>query len=574
MNLKKLRKSMGCLMLTGSMILAASQPAAAAAVSDLSAAKPAATDTVSSLAAPKPANTVSSLAASKPADTDTVSSLAAPKPADTDTVSSLAASKPAATDTVSSLASPKPADTITASGLSAAQQQETGESETTAVKESESERQTDGQTEPASESETEQQTEPTSVKPVDLERVTEPQSGSESETKDSESTEPQSSKQTESESEPQSGKQKNDKEDSSKRVVDMSGMPIEMTEIEKPVGENTQEDHSDANANLTTNIIAGNGIYLSELANTYYLTFEEGFSEVMDEIEADFRQWLDKPEDFLARNWQDVLAVYVLRTREETGKRQMTLGKASKKELERIFFLMNIRSDSTLTRKLSKEVDLEQEICSLTADDYAQMTNVSDEEKEILDKYTGSECRKLCSIITAAKGFVRGEVGEGVSEERISIVAAACSLVGKVGYFWGGKSYARGWDSLWGKPMTVTAGGSKSTGTSRGYGLDCSGFVCWSFYNGLNGTDGGIGNHTTTQWNASEMVDSHEAKPGDLVFYKGPEAGDQNHVGLVIGKNENGSLLVAHCSSSRNGVVVGEAWSSGFKYVRRPLHLK
>ncbi|MCI5994832.1 MAG: NlpC/P60 family protein, partial [Blautia sp.] len=225
-------------------------------------------------------------------------------------------------------------------------------------------------------------------------------------------------------------------------------------------------------------------------------------------------------------------------------------------------------------KKLSKEVDLEQEICPLYADDYAELKNLGEEEREILEKYTAGECRKLCAIITAAKGFVRGEVGEDVSEERVAIVAAACSLVGKVGYFWGGKSYAIGWDSMWGDPATVTAGGSKSTGRTRRYGLDCSGFVCWSFYNGLGGTDGGIGNHTTTQWNASEMVESGDARPGDLVFYDSPAAGDQNHVGLVIGKNNDGSLLVAHCSSSKNGVVVGEAWSSGFKYVRSPRSLK
>ena len=136
------------------------------------------------------------------------------------------------------------------------------------------------------------------------------------------------------------------------------------------------------------------------------------------------------------------------------------------------------------------------------------------------------------------------------------------------------KSYAMGWDTRWGEPSKVTAGGSVSTGTTRGFGLDCSGFVCWAFYNALGGTDGGIGNHTTTQWNASEMVDGNEALPGDLVFYASPEAGDRNHVGVVVGRNSDGSLIVAHCSSSQNGVVIGEAWSSGFKYVRRPVFLK
>jgi hypothetical protein len=347
-------------------------------------------------------------------------------------------------------------------------------------------------------------------------------------------------------------------------------------EIKKPKTQENdkQEDHSDANANLTSNIIAGNGIYLEELSGTYGLTFDDDFKDVMDEIEDDFCQWLEKPDEFVAENWQDVLAVYVLRTREATGSKSMTLDQTSKEELEKIFFLMNIRSDSSLTKKLSKEIEVDKEICSLTVEDYIELKNLDENEQQVLESYTSTKCRQLCAVVTAAKGFVRGEVGEGVSEERIAIVAAACSLVGKVGYFWGGKSYAIGWDSLWGNPTTVTAAGSKSTGTSRGYGLDCSGFVCWSYYNGLNGSDGGIGNHTTTQWNASEMVDSADAKAGDLVFYNSPVAGDQNHVGLVIGKNSDGSLLVVHCSSSKNGVVVGEAWSSGFKYVRSPLSLE
>ncbi len=422
--------------------------------------------------------------------------------------------------------------------------------------ESESERQTESETHTSDQEETK----------VAIDVETETETPTESEPVTDETEEPTS------DTEKPNGDDSGDKE-KVPQIVDRNDPKDELEQIDHPGREDGQEDHSDANANLTTNIIAGNGIYLSELSGTYYLTFEDHFSKVMDEIEKDFKQWLDKPEQFIARNWQDVLAVYVLRTRETTGNRQITLDQGAKEELEKIFFLMNIRGDSSIAKKLSKEVDLDAEICPLTVKDYAELKNLGAEEKEILDKYTTAECKKLCAVITAAKGFVRGEAGPGVSEERVSIVAAACSLVGKVGYFWGGKSYAIGWDSLWGEPMTVTAGGSKSTGRSRGFGLDCSGFVCWSFYNGLGGTDGGIGNHTTSQWNASEMVESKDAQPGDLVFYDSPEAGDQNHVGLVIGKNADGSLLVAHCSSSRNGVVVGEAWSSGFKYVRRVMSL-
>ena len=301
--------------------------------------------------------------------------------------------------------------------------------------------------------------------------------------------------------------------------------------IKKPDDGLKEEDHSDANANLTTNIIAGNGVYLEQLQGTYNLQFEDGFESIMNEIEADYKDWLDHPDQFVATNWQQVLAVYVLQYKQEHGNGAIVMDASSKPELEKVFFLMNIRSTSSMANKLSGDVDHSKETYPMTVKDYEELRNLDANSKEILDKYTSDDCKLLCAMITASKGFVREEVGPDVSEERIAIVSAACSLIGKVGYFWGGKSYAIGWDNLWGNPMTITSAGSKSTGTSRGFGLDCSGFVCWSYFNGLNGSDGGIGNHTSTQWNASTMVDSATAKPGDMVFYNSPAAGDQNHIG-------------------------------------------
>ena len=64
---------------------------------------------------------------------------------------------------------------------------------------------------------------------------------------------------------------------------------------------------------------------------------------------------------------------------------------------------------------------------------------------------------------------------EDLSPEREAVVRTACSLVGKVNYFWGGKSLVIGWDARWGEVRQVTAAGSSTTGTYRPYGLDCSG---------------------------------------------------------------------------------------------------
>lgn len=397
-------------------------------------------------------------------------------------------------------------------------------------------------------------------------------------------------------------------------------------DIQKPDDESEQVDHSDAAADYASNIIAGNSVYLGELSSEYGISFDEEFEKTMDKIEADYKEFLDKPEDFLAENWQDVLAVYVMKYGQDAG---IKMDKSCRDDLEQIFFLMNVRSNSAILRKLEKiqkeevsetegrsaetekaaeveestetekaaeaeestetekEADAEEstetkkvaeadakEYRALSVQDYIALYGADEEQTAILEKYTSTKCRQLCAIVTASKGFVRSEAGNDVSEERVSIVAAACSLIGKVGYFWGGKSYAIGWDDSWGSPMTVSAEGSKSSGTVRSYGLDCSGFVAWSYYNGLGGKDAGIGNHTTTQWNASEMVDSQSARPGDLVFYHPASAGDDNHVGIVVGVNDNGSLLVVHCSSSQNGVMTGEAWSAGFQYVRSPLGLE
>ena len=68
-------------------------------------------------------------------------------------------------------------------------------------------------------------------------------------------------------------------------------------------------------------------------------------------------------------------------------------------------------------------------------------------------------------------------------------------FVGKVNYFWGGKSSAIGWDSAWGTMRRVTAAGSPSSGTIRAYGLDCSGFVTWAFNNSSMGYAVGHGTY-------------------------------------------------------------------------------
>ena len=147
---------------------------------------------------------------------------------------------------------------------------------------------------------------------------------------------------------------------------------------------------------------------------------------------------------------------------------------------------------------------------------------------------------------------------------RKAVVETAVQLVGKVSYFWGGKSLALGWDDRWGTPMEVTAAGSGSTGTVRPFGLDCSGFVDWSFYNATNGAYlPGRGGGAATQHSYCTDISWSEAQPGDLVFYPG-----DTHVGIVGGRDADGNLLIVHCSGGANGVVI--TGSAGFTSVARP----
>ena len=158
------------------------------------------------------------------------------------------------------------------------------------------------------------------------------------------------------------------------------------------------------------------------------------------------------------------------------------------------------------------------------------------------------------------------DLPEGLSPEREAVVRTACSLVGKVNYFWGGKSLVIGWDARWGELRQVTAAGSSTTGTYRPYGLDCSGFVDWVFYNATNGSYIiGHGGGATMQHSYCTDISWEDARPGDLVFYP-----DNSHVGIVGGRDANGELLIIHCASGYNNVVI--TGKEGFTSVGRPQY--
>lgn len=154
---------------------------------------------------------------------------------------------------------------------------------------------------------------------------------------------------------------------------------------------------------------------------------------------------------------------------------------------------------------------------------------------------------------------------DDLSMERRMVVTYALALVDKVDYFWGGKSLVLGWDDRWGELTEVTAEGSDSIGTEQPYGLDCSGFVDWAFYN-ASGGEYVIGQGGGAMEQHANCVDIEwgEVQPGDLLFY--PE---DEHVGIAAGHDWLGRLLVVHCASSTDGVAISHR--TGFETAVRPV---
>lgn len=308
------------------------------------------------------------------------------------------------------------------------------------------------------------------------------------------------------------------------------------------------------------------------------MTFSDDFASIMDAIESEYKAangltdnsdtngtgLTSSSDSLLVRNWQDILAVYVYE-QSKNGVTSYKMDSSCKEDLARIFAEMNpLVNDSENANHVS--------YANYHINDYIKKNNIAEEDRTVLKKYVETDCKLLCAVVTDAKGFVRESVGDDVSEERVNVITAAYSLVGKVGYFWGGKSTTIGMDSSWGSAALVDAEGSKSTGTYRAYGLDCSGFVTWAVINGFSNTgmEGVVGVGTSDQWSNANVVSEADAQPGDLVFQNGPESGSDNHVGIICGKTDSGDWIAVHCSASKNGVSVGEAYSASFRYIRQP----
>ena len=127
-------------------------------------------------------------------------------------------------------------------------------------------------------------------------------------------------------------------------------------------------------------------------------------------------------------------------------------------------------------------------------------------------------------------------------------------------------------DPAWGQPRLVESEGSQSSGTTRPYGLDCSGFVAWCYIQqGFSSqqVEELVGYGTWNQWDRSESISFHQLRVGDWAFQNKYPTDQGNHIGICIGFDQKGKPLFLHCASSFDNVVVTGA-GDVFRYARRP----
>ena len=285
-------------------------------------------------------------------------------------------------------------------------------------------------------------------------------------------------------------------------------------------------------------------------------------------------------EAAMLQNWRNVLAVYAVKvsTDEEHGLDVMTMDEEKLQLLREIFFDANKLEYELTTRTVDGErittlhISVQIKDAMQMADEYSFTAQQREMLEELLKpdyddiflSLIGNYQPDSTPIGPVDISDIQGTLPDDLDPLRESIVLTAYQLLGKVTYFWGGKSLVLGWDSRWGTPTTVTAPGSGSTGKVLPFGLDCSGFVDWTFYNATNGAYlPGRGGGAASQHGYCTNVSWSDALPGDLVFYA-----DDSHVGIVCGYDSVGNLLVIHCSGGQNGVVV--TGREGFAVAARP----
>ena len=152
---------------------------------------------------------------------------------------------------------------------------------------------------------------------------------------------------------------------------------------------------------------------------------------------------------------------------------------------------------------------------------------------------------------------------------RQTIVNFAVSMVGKIPYYFyeGNEDGVGALGHAISKEYSKNNFGATASVTDHSgrdkYGLDCSGFVDFVFWNAINNN---LGNgNTDTLKSVSTEITYDEIKPGDLGFLSNDSSGTNQHVGIYIGNDEWVEL-------NPNGVTKGAY--PDFKVFYRPNILK
>ena len=324
----------------------------------------------------------------------------------------------------------------------------------------------------------------------------------------------------------------------------------------------------------------GTEIKIPDAVATLNGEFTDEIYRIMEEHPYDELDMQEGMEAAMLQNWRNVLAVYAVKvsTDEEHGLDVMTMDEEKLQLLREVFFDANKLVYELTTsivdgaQKTILHISLQIKDAMQMADEYG----FTDQQREMLEELLKPDYDDIfLSLIGNYQpddtpigpvdiSDIQGTLPDDLDPLRESIVLTAYQLLGKVTYFWGGKSLVLGWDSRWGTPTTVTAPGSGSTGKVLPFGLDCSGFVDWTFYNATSGAYlPGRGGGAASQHGYCTNIAWSDALPGDLVFYA-----DDSHVGIVCGYDSVGNILVIHCSGGQNGVVV--TGREGFAVAARP----
>ena len=309
-----------------------------------------------------------------------------------------------------------------------------------------------------------------------------------------------------------------------------------------------------------------NSIPVSSIVNECNMELSARLTEIEDNTTHDRIVMEGEQAD-----WSLVLSLFSVKVAgvdDETVQDVVVIDDAKKQKLKDVFWDMHTitKRTETVTSGETSEIVLYITITAKTKDEMISEYGFTRKQKEALetlldnaDGFIGTT--RSLAISDATAQDIIDSLPDSLSAERKNVVKKACSLVGKLTYFWGGKSSAIGWDSEWGKMKLVTSEGSRSTGCMRPFGLDCSGFVTWTFHN-AGFSESAIGHGASTQASKGTRISWSSAQPGDLAVYD-----DKSHIGIIGGRDSSGNILVIHCSSGANNVVIT---TGGFGFAVRP----